>query len=318
MGETVQPMTSREAIDRGRKDWNEEHETYAIREDLFRQNVFAPYAGIKMTAWHGPSGVEDGFAIVKRPTEAIDDYADERTAWIALLVGADQSSPSGMIEALLGQLRADGVETVHFGAGPQHFFPGVATGMDGLLRDGLLESGFEVEGSVVDLTRTLTEYRTPPDVDATQSDWDVELHRGTTREGDLHSLLEETFPTRWDYEVSNLARLPGGLERYWLLYAENDPVGFVRATTSDSTVQAPNRTFADRFRESVLGVGPLGIAPEYRGRGWGLAMIDAVLTHYRDRGVERAVIDWTDLEGYYEQLGFERFETYEYARRSLV
>jgi len=92
---------------------------------------------------------------------------------------------------------------------------------------------------------------------------------------------------------------------------------FYTAPTVQWALGASRVSFLPFLAGTVLGVGPLGIVPEYRGRGWGLALIDTVLTHYRDRGLDRAIIDWTDLPGYYEQLGFEIFESYEYAQRSL-
>ncbi|WP_181687202.1 hypothetical protein [Halorhabdus salina] len=44
------------------------------------------------------------------------------------------------------------------------------------------------------------------------------------------------------------------------------------------------------------------------------AAIDAVLTHYRDRGI----IDWTDIPGHYERLGFETCCSYEPVQRTLA
>lgn len=58
------------------------------------------------------------------------------------------------------------------------------------------------------------------------------------------------------------------------------------------------------------GIGPLGIARSARSRGLGLALVAAGVDALRARGVERCLIDWTDLAEFYGRLGFRVAESY--------
>ncbi|MFB6200668.1 MAG: GNAT family N-acetyltransferase [Halorhabdus sp.] len=317
MPDAVHRVTTRDAIETGIAKWNERHEAFAIPADIVAQNVFAPFAGVTVSAWALEGDPETGFALGKRPTDAQGPYPAGSTAWISLAVAPDRERTIRLLEGLTSRLARDSVETVAFGRGPQHIVPGIPTTLSGYLRAALRAAQFTFGDRVVDMTQRLATAETPPSVAETRATWECRLERATENSADLFSVLAH-FGERWQYEAENVARLPGGLSTYWVLYADDEAVGFLRASTPESTFQAPGRTWANRVDESVVGIGPLGIRPDARGQGWGLAMIDAVLDHYHECGIERAVVDWTDLRTYYRKLGFDPWIEYEYAERSLL
>ena len=316
MDESVSRVRTRSAITSGIHHWNDRHEGFTIREELVAQNVFAPFAGLARSAWALSGDPKKGFAILTQPAESAGEFPPADTAWISLAVGSDRTHTATLLEAVTSILAVDGAETVWFGNDPQHFLPGLPGEITGDLRKALLDTGFELGETVVDLTRRLSTYETPPSVAETTTEWDCRVERATGRRAELLSVIDG-FSDRWLFEAENTARVPGGLDGYWLLYADGEAIGFLRSSTPDSTVQSAGRTWIDRFPESVVSIGPLGVHPEYRGRGWGLAMIDTVLRRHRQEGYGRAIIDWTPIAGFYERLGFETYLEYEYAKQSL-
>ena len=66
---------------------------------------------------------------------------------------------------------------------------------------------------------------------------------------------------------------------------------------------AQNVYWAPLFEEELGGIGPLGIAPEERGKGYGLAIVQAGMYFLSQRGIKNIVIDWTNLVDFYGKLG---------------
>ncbi|MFW5787300.1 MAG: GNAT family N-acetyltransferase, partial [Halanaerobiales bacterium] len=122
---------------------------------------------------------------------------------------------------------------------------------------------------------------------------------------ELFAFLQKYFPGRWLYEAQNIARIPGGVEDYRILRYKNKVVGFIRANRSTSTYQGPNVNWGNYYSSQYCGFGPLGIAPQFRGNGWGLYMISKLIKEFKKEGYIHCFIDWTTLVEYYKKLGFE-------------
>jgi beta-N-acetylhexosaminidase len=58
-------------------------------------------------------------------------------------------------------------------------------------------------------------------------------------------------------------------------------------------------------------IAAVGIDPEARGKGIGLAMMVKAVERLKEQGVEGIMIDGTSLRGFYERLGFETMWEYE-------
>jgi beta-N-acetylhexosaminidase len=58
-------------------------------------------------------------------------------------------------------------------------------------------------------------------------------------------------------------------------------------------------------------IAAVGVDESARGKGVGLALVVKAMENMRERGVEGVCIDWTDIRGFYEKLGFEVFWDYE-------
>lgn len=315
-------FTDRSAVRAGIDLWNRVHPDFEISDRLVEQNVFAPFAGLDVTAW---GTVADGdlvaFVLGKRLIEEIPDYADSEQGWVSLFVSdpALEDSGVGSLLATVEQAMSDrGVSHLRFGGDPGQFLPGLPADFTNTRRI-LREQEFENRGTMYDLQGDLTGFDSPVRVDRVRSSWpELSLERVETTET-LLSFLADQFPGRWQYEAANICRLPGGGTEYWLLHHGEPavPVGFARTNTPDSSYRGGNINWASRLDGTVCGLGPLGIHESYRKRGWGLWMIATLAERYRKIGYDRMIIDWTDLPEYYGKLGFEPWLTYETFTKEL-
>ncbi len=302
--------------------WNRTYPAFAIPERVARQNVFAPFAGLDVTAWGAfADGDCVGVALGKRLTESIPDYADSEQGWLSLFaIDPDARNRSHIASELLATVEramADwGVSRLRFGGDPGQFLPGLPTEFDAL-RDDLRAAGFEAGRTFHDLVRDISDFEVPARVARVREERpDLRLERVADAEP-LLDFLTDQFPGRWRYEAENVTRVPGGESDYWLLSREESVVGFARTNVPDSAYRGGNANWADRLDGSVCGLGPLGIRESSRGRGWGLLLVASLAERYRDAGYDRMVIDWTQLLDYYGKLGFEPWVEYKVFRKEV-
>src|SRR5690606_18959937 len=67
----------------------------------------------------------------------------------------------------------------------------------------------------------------------------------------------------------------------------------------------------------LAGIGPLGIAPEGRGAGAGLALVRGAAQHLRERGSTDAIINWTGLTKFYGRLGARIWRSYQHTEAAM-
>jgi len=323
MTATVEQLTDRGAIRDGISLWNDQHPGLRISDRLVA-NVFAPFSGLDVRCYGGYAGEElVAFGVLKRLTRSIGGYDPTDTAWLSLFAfDADRGRPiADELLTTIGETAVEGgAARLRFGGDPQNFVAGVPNTVNPAYRDVLTAAGFAIDTDdvVYDLQRNITEFAPPDAVRATGREWPgLGVERATDHEPALQSFLADQFPGRWHYEAGNICRVPGGPEDYWVLLYEDSVIGFARSNRHDGAYRGANANWGWRLADEHCGIGPLGVHADYRGRGWGLYMICEIVCRLRYAGYESAVIDWTDLPGYYEQLGFERWIAYDAAVRDL-
>lgn len=316
-------LTDRESVLSAVDLWNERHPEFTIAERLVEQNIYGPFDGLDVAAWGCYDGDDAvGFVLAKTLTRTVSDYAGPDHAWLSLLaVDADGPNPEAVARSLLDTaetgLSETGAETVRFGGDPQNFLPGLPTGLDAAYREVLEAAGYEPVGTVYDLERDVSSFEPPERVARARTD-DLTVERvGPATVSELLAFLEAQFPGRWHYEAVNVVRRPGGADDYWLLRHGETVVGFARTNAPSSGYRGGNANWGWRLEGESCGLGPLGIHPDFRGRGWGLYLLSSVIDSLRADGVDRTIIDWTDLLDYYATLGFEPWLEYTVLRKEL-
>jgi len=126
----------------------------------------------------------------------------------------------------------------------------------------------------------------------------------TQKQEALH-LIKQHFSERWYDEVEE-----SDIHDIGVLFDDNKIVGFIN-TGSVSSKQYPNSMNDYLLFENLSGIGPLGIIPEYQGKGLGLYMVNQALQALFHRGASDIMVDWTGLEYFYKKCGFKKiYENY--------
>jgi len=238
---------------------------------------------------------------------------DPQQAWISFLLvqpGAEGAVASPLLDRAVGRARGLGFERVAYGGDPSHFFPG-APEEDEPLRDVLREAGFQPGDVVHDLIGDLTVSRGPWDADRPLSEAGAAFgpcDRGTTPA--LLAFLDEHFPGRWAYETRRRLEVEPTAADILILTRGAEVIGFCHAYHAGSRRIGPSIYWRGAIGDRYGGLGPIGVAPAFRGRGIGFALLVLSVEHLHTLGVERAVIDWTTLTDFYGRLGFTVWRAY--------
>ncbi len=238
---------------------------------------------------------------------------DLRHAWISFLAlepGREPQFAPSLMDRALEWLRGAGFERVAYGGDPSHFFPG-APEDDVALGRTLETAGFRSGEVVYDFIADLQNYRLPDDV-----------HRPLRREGavfdacgdgDVPALLrfvDSHFPGRWAYETRQRLAIEPAPAGILVIKRGAEIIGFCHVYHRGSRRIGPSVYWRQAIGDRYGGLGPIGVAPAFRGRGLGFALLALAVDHLRRLAVDRAVIDWTTLLDFYGRLGFQVWRTY--------
>lgn len=259
------------------------------------------------------AGLPIGFALTKRfrePALGLEKMGDR--GWIALMAVSPRHQRQGVGTALLAaaeaHLKADGAKTVSLGESFHHALPGIPDALPDALAF-FTARGYQVFNEVWDVRGDVAAAVAP------QLPEGVTARPVAAREGgQLLHFLEQTFPGRWARDMAHLWLSGEPLPHVMGLFDGADLVGFAQ-------LHPPGSRGALRwagFDRGVAGLGPIGVSEAVRGRGLGLALLQAGLARLRELGAGPTVIDWTTLLDFYGRAGFRPWLHYRQARKELA
>jgi GNAT superfamily N-acetyltransferase len=310
-------ITIRDEVYKGIDLWNEINLSFYIIPRLVEQNIFSPFVGVNVDAW----GIFEGdnliaFMITKHLTMPISKKCKTDQGWVSLLV-VNKKIPNAVskVDELFKLVEEDfkknGIKEVHFGGDPQNFLPGLPSSIEGDYLSLLEKSGFKKNGIVYDLYQNIYKFSIFNKISNERLQKKLYIEKATKEtEYLLLKFLEKYFPERWYFEAENIGRIPGGIEDYWLLRSDEDLLGFTRINTFKSSYLGPNINWCFRWQKDSLGLGPIGIADNCRGKGYGIYLMINIIQYFQQKGYKHMVIDWTDLVDYYKKIGFEPWIKY--------
>ena len=257
---------------------------------------------------------------------AVSPWQSADTGWLALLCVAPRWQGTGvgtrLAAAAVRSLQARGCHHLRFGSDADHLLPGLpqeagaaawrlATRLGGL-------PGNAEHDLLLDLRTTLPPAPLPPGLRL----------RDDRPEAGL-AFVTAAFPGRWAEELGDY--IAGGATVITLERTTADDStdlapaqGFCMVFQGDERVTSPGLLWSEalvaelgRPSARVGGIGPLGVAPEMRGAGAGLALVRGAAAWVQDRGVTDAVINWTTLTGFYGRLGARVWRTYQRVHADL-
>jgi len=314
-------ITTRDEVYKGINLWNEVNPSFYIIPRLVGQNIFSPFAGVNVDTW----GIFEGdnlitFMLTKHLTMPISKKCKTDQGWVSLLV-VNKKIPNAVsiVDELFKLVEEDfkknGIKEVHFGGDPQNFLSGLPSSLEGDYLSLLEKSGYRKHGVVYDLYQNISKFKISQKINEKvllkEKDLNLRIETATQKTSPfLLEFLEKNFPERWYFEAENIRRIPGGIEDYWILRSNDNLLGFSRINTFKSSYLGPNINWCFKWQEDSFGLGPIGIADNCRGKGYGIYLMVNIIQYFQQKGYKHMVIDWTDLVDYYKKIGFEPWIKY--------
>lgn len=297
-------------IDETVRLWNEAiGEEFPMRRDLLLQNTFTAPNLIREGTLVAIDEAEkvSGFVSAKMYSEPEDFGFNTKIGWIQALLVKQKYRNHGVGSKLLNcaeqSLIASGAERIILGKDLRHYFPGIPSSCE-KAETWFCKKGYQYDGTEYDLLTEGTIEQLPV-VDECIFDLLCENEKN-----DLLGFLHRCFPGRWEYEIINYFKSGGNGREIVVLKKKDKIIGFCRINDSKSPEIAQNVYWAPLFADELGGIGPLGIDPAERKKGYGLSIVQAAISILSLRGIKHFVIDWTKLITFYQKVGARPWKIY--------
>ena len=248
--------------------------------------------------------------------------------WISLFYVSRDYRKQGIGSELLqlseNKLVKMGVKDVSIGSDIHNFFPGIPNDFDNLTDKFLRKRGYNVSYYTHDLIKKfnkedLVKYQSYSNNQYQELDKFVKVeirYASILDKEDLLEFFKRCFYGRWYDECIEYFNNGQVIKEYLLALVNNKIVGFLRVNNQLIDEISYNINWALRFNK-LVGIGPLGVDPVYRGKGIAKMLLYYSITDSIKNGYTEAMIDWTGLVTYYQKFGFEIWKCYQYANKII-
>jgi predicted N-acetyltransferase YhbS len=285
----------------------------AITERVVRYNLQPSTGGVQAGRLALIADRPAGFVLASAlPAPGDPSVSPPNLGWVDAIAVLPEHQRQGLGTALLAWaeewLAGQGCNIFLLGGSLRHFAPGLPAelGTEPFFRG----RGYRPHPGheyTWDVARSLRDYVSPPSA-ARAAGADIRP-ASPGDETALLAFLRRAFPGRWRYEFEEFLREGGRISDYMLLWTGQGVDGFCQLTFEDS-LRPLHRYFMHRLPRPWGQLGPIGVSQEWRGQGYGAALLDAGLRRLQAQGVNGCVIDWTDLLEFYGKFGFRPYRQY--------
>lgn len=242
-----------------------------------------------------------GFVAFKRSAAGLFKGPSIDQAHLSAIAYRDPKIAVDLVADAKRTLRNRGVNRILFGADSRHFWPGCPQECGGICGF-LMVEGFEDQAEYFDVGRNLETYSPPRPLTSGFE------YRTLASDDDVVALrifLEDEFPGRWRHDVMDKIRHEGNPSCVFGAFEGSNIVGF--ALIQDKTCQLPigGAVWRNALGENWGSLGPIGVSAQKRGLGLGHSLLSAALLELKSRNVQQCLIDWTTLDKFYGEHGFE-------------
>lgn len=298
--------------------WNQEiGDEFPLRKELLIQNSYEDTnvlaAGSCLAV--DESGNLIGFIITKKYQEAIEVGFNSEIGWIQVLLVKTENRNRGIGTELLRRaedaLEKSGAKKIILGKDVWHYFPGIPDHYV-QVKQWFVSRNYHFDGREYDLLTETPVLQIPEVKEARFS-----LLNNKNDQGLLLDFLHRCFPGRWEYEAIKYFEMGGDGREFVILKNDVQVIGFCRINDHLSHQIAQNIYWSPLFTDGLGGMGPLGIDAAERGKGYGLALVQAGIAYLSRRGLKHFIIDWTQLIDFYKKVGAHPWKSYATYFKSL-
>ena len=215
------------------------------------------------------------------------------------------------------------VATIQIGSDIDNFFPGIPSDFDNLTDVFLKKRGYDIGRYTHDLLKHITKDDLMENDEAITikfNDEEKEIKFRYAKEEDkerTYDFFRKCFFGRWFAEAYEYFE-DNDIKHEYLLALDGDKVvGFLRVNFGYIKKISYNNTWRNNFDNDLVGIGPLGIDPDYRRYGIAKHLIKKGISDAYKEGFTNAMIDWTGLMHIYQKYGFQVWKCYAYAIKKI-
>jgi GNAT superfamily N-acetyltransferase len=246
----------------------------------------------------------------------ITELTGPTSAALVLLVVDPVYQRQGFATRLLHETRkvltSRGVNSISLGAGADKLlWHGVPTSLLGACLF-FQKVGFVSDATSYDLIQNISSFEAPPDVFRCREIYSVSFE-ALCREDTMEMLAFEQryFPDWLRYMERTIAQARHS--HVLVAKLEDEIIGTVSLSIAP---ECPGGHWREFLGPKLGAFGILGVHPEHRQHGVGLALAAYATQTLRERGIQNCFLHWTWLRDWYGRLGFKVWE--EYTMATLV
>lgn len=299
------------------KLWNASLREFPLTEGLFldrlRLDAMPSTSSLLACAWLGRDLV--GFGYLTPRDRGATGPSPMRLQALVVDPGRRRTGiGTALARWLLNAAAQAGARTAEIGGGHDYLWPGIPAELGGAA-EFVTAVGFDIHGTSYDLRSTAASIDLAREAAQSLDGLGVEVQAARPDQlPTIMTFVAREFDPDWAVDLQEDAN--DGLDPRDVLVA-SDPSGaivaFARVHTPGSRPVAPPMFWAGRRGPTAGGLGPIGVASRWRGRGLGTAFLGGALTELARRGATDVVIDFTDRLAFYGRLGFEPWMTFRHA-----
>lgn len=245
---------------------------------------------------------------------------DRRGSILVVLVAPSrrrQGWGRSLLAAAEAELRRQGAAAIQLGGGAHsYFWPGVPADLDEAWAF-FQACGWAGHETSVDLVGDLQACTTPPWVWERARAAGVTVRRALPSDLDAALRFERQHFPGWAAGYEAMVRLGEGGDMVVAVDGGGAVVGTSGILSPRSAAWRARFPWPRLLGERTGGVGALGVAEAWRGRGVGLALAAFVTERLKDEGLAHSYVGWTWLVQWYGHLGYRLWQEYRMSRKGL-
>ena len=296
--------------------WNAEYgNIFPISAELFNRNIENIYMKASYVAIDDEKLV--GFVIGKVWHDLYEIKGYYEIGWISLIFVTPKYRKLGIGTELLNlsidAMKEHGVKIINIGKDYNNFFPGLPVDLI-KYQTWFQNRGFEFTYQTHDLISRNNKNK----LKIVNSNYKF-ISANKLNKDEVINFIKTNWPGRWTKEAIDYYNNGGTGNEYLIcLNDKNEICAFSKVCYPTTFIKHISNSHTWRARFDALGgIGPLGVAPAYRGNHLGYDIVATAVNSLIDADVTEMIIDWTGLLDFYRKMGFEVWKSYSYLFKKI-
>lgn len=265
---------------------------------------------------------EEGACLVYEIDNIITEFIamqvrDNLSAAIVLYIFGTESQNPELLQKSIEFLREKNVMKVQLGGGGyEYFWPGIPSDLPEIVNF-FKDQGWDFTDTSVDLTQDLSEYKMPEGLEERIKTQDISFQIADDSQiEDILAFENEYFPD-WARYYENKINVGETKDILLAMDLQNNIVGTVILSDKNSNSKGNFWIWRKMLGTDTGAFGAIGVKPDIRSKGIGLALAAKATEILKKRGVKTCYIGWTWLIEWYGKLGFKVWREYQMSWKEL-